>query len=167
MGTSIIAQKNRIRRLISEVVNLNELFETPPFKTNFDFIEDGGNVESKPFHDHKKNTIKVYFYNMGNNAFEVDFTLNGSSYANSDINYPIPEYTSLIKTVYACINQFMVDYSPNAIKVEGADTFEKIAKGKKGQKNSIYMYSIDFLDPNNNYYINTNYSNGDFELIKK
>lgn len=167
MGTSITAQKSRIRRLINEVVNLNELFETPPFKTSFDFIKDGDNIESKPFNDPKQNIIKVYFYNMGNHTFEVDFTLNGSSYSNSDINYSISEYTSLIKTVYACINQFMVDYSPNAIKVEGADTFEKIAKGKKGQKNSIYMYSIDFLDPHNNYYINTNYNNGNFELIKK
>jgi hypothetical protein len=167
MGTSIGVQKHRIKRLINEVLGLNELFETPPFKTSFDFVEDGGSIESRPFNDPKNNIVKVYFHNLGNDSFEVDFTLNGSSYSNSNITYPIPEYTTLVKTVYACINQFLVDYTPNAIKVEGADTFEKIAKGKKGQKNSIYRYSIDFLDPNNNYYINTNYDNGDFELIKK
>lgn len=100
---------------------------------------------------------------MNNGFFEIDFTVNGSSYENIGIDYSLKEYTSLILTVFKCIEQFIEEYSPQGVKIEGEDSF---TKQEKGQKNTIYKYALQNIDTPADYVLLTD-ENGGVEILKK
>jgi hypothetical protein len=160
--------KNLILEHIKEKPYLNEIFDSKPFKTEFEFKDDPDYYYTPSFSDPYGNLIKVYFYKLRNNCFEIDFTVNGSSYSNSNVDYSIKDYSILLYTVYSCISQFLNDYSPQCVNIEGVDTPEKEDKGKKGQKNNIYKYASMFLELPDNYKLVTkNEESGDFFISKK
>jgi len=156
---------NHIKFTIKEILkeNLTEIFETPPFKSTFNFVEEEGLVYVPEFEDPQGNTIKIFFWEQPQDAYVVDFTLNGSSFGNKNIEYSLKEYTSLIRTIYEAVNSFLENYQPYALEIGGADSFEKIRK--MGQKNSIYKYATKFLKPHPSYKVLFN-PNGDLNLIK-
>lgn len=158
--------RDHIKYVVKEILkeNLTEIFETPPLKTNFNFIKEEGLIYIPEFKDSKGNNIKIYFWEYPNNSYMVDFTLNGSSFGNEDIEYTLKEYTSLIRTIYESINQFLEKYQPYALEIGGADSIKNIKK--IGQKGRIYKYATKFLNPNPSYRVLFK-NNGDLNLIKK
>ena len=64
------------------------------------------------------------------------------------IIYSLKEYTSLIGTVAKALTQFLEEYKPNAVKIDGEDTFQKQDIGKEGQKANIYHYFASKLEIN-------------------
>ena len=150
-----------VREILKE--NLTEIFETPPFKTNFNFKEEEGLLYVPDFKDPKGNNIKIYFWEYPNTSYMVDFTLNGNSFGNEDIEYTLKEYTSLIRTIYEAITSFLEKYQPRALDIGGADSFDSIRK--EGQKSAIYKYSTKFLKPHPQYRVLFK-DNGDLNLIK-
>jgi hypothetical protein len=162
--------KNSLKQVIKEEIqkqlSLQEIFDSSPFKTEFIFFDSGYEIKCEPFKDNQENNIQVIFHKLSSGFYEIDFSVNGSSYENSDIDYSLKEYTSLISTVFKCIEQFMEEYSPQGVKIEGEDSFTKQEKGKKGQKNTIYKYALQNIDVPPNYVLLTDESGG-VEILKK
>lgn len=163
MGRDIKHHKSFI---LIEIVKekIVELFNTNSFKNHFDFNENNDYIFTN-FRDSYDNNIRIMFHKIENNMYELDFTVNGSSYSSS-VDYSLKDYTSLIKTVYEAVNQFLDEFSPKAIAIEGVDSINKIRKGKEGQKSLIYKYASYFLKPHDGYKILYN-QNGNINIIKK
>ena len=162
--------KQVLRQIIKEEIlkhsHLQEIFDSSSFKTQFNFQDDGYGIKSENFKDSQGNKIQVIFHKMRREYYEVDFTVNGSSLENLDINYSLKEYTSLISTVFKCIEQFINEYSPEGLNIEGEDSFTKQEKGKEGQKNAIYKYALKNINLPLNYTILTN-EDGKSQILKK
>jgi hypothetical protein len=162
--------KDSLRQTIKEEIQnqlfLQEIFDSSPFKTEFIFFDYGYEIKCETFKDNQGNNIQVIFHKLSSGFFEIDFIVNGNSYENSDIDYSLKEYTSLISTVFKCIEQFIEEYSPQGVKIEGEDSFTKQEKGKKGQKNTIYKYALQNIDVPPNYVFLTDESGG-VEILKK
>jgi hypothetical protein len=158
--------KNLILEQIKEKPYLQEIFDSKPFKTQFDFHDNPDYYYVPPFNDPYGNIVKVYFYKLRNNCFEIDFTVNGDSYSNSDINYSTKDYSVLINTICKCMSQFIEKFTPNSIVIEAASSEMKIEKGKESQKNDIYRYASIFLEVPPGYKLLTN-ERGGFSVNKK
>jgi len=162
--------KQVLREIIKEEVlkysHLKEIFDSSPFKVKFNFQDDGYGVKSEFFEDNQGNIIQVIFHKMRRENYEIDFTVNGRSLSNEDISYSIKEYSSLILTVFKCIEQFINKYSPNGLNIEGEDSFLKQEEGKEGQKNAIYKYALRNIEVPLNYVILTN-EDGSSQILKK
>ena len=160
-----INYKQILREIIYEEIlkhpTLNEIFDSPPFKTEFIFNDN----KCKAFTDGKGNVIQVIFHKMVNGYYEVDFTVNGNSYENTDVNYSFKDYTSLISTVFKCMEQFIKEFSPQGLYIEGEDSFTKQDKGKKGQKNIIYKYALKQITLPTDYKMLTN-EYGGVQILK-
>ncbi len=162
--------KQVLRQIIKEEIlkysHLQEIFDSLPFKTQFNFQNTGYEFKSEYFKDGQGNNIQVIFHKMNKENYEIDFTVNGNSYENLDIIYSIKEYSSLILTVFKCVEQFINEYSPEGLYIEGEDSFTKKDIGKKGQKNSIYKYALENINIPPNYVLLTNESGG-VQILKK
>ena len=162
--------KQVLRQIIKEEIQkypyLKEIFDSSPFKTQFNFINSGNEIKCETFNDNQGNKIQVIFHKMRRENYEIDFTVNGNSYENKDIDYSIKEYSSLISTVFKCIEQFIEEYSPEGLYIEGEDSFTKQDLEKKGQKNSIYKYSLKNINLPSDYVLLTNESGG-VQILKK
>jgi len=162
--------KNSLKQTIKEEIQnqffLQEIFDSSPFKTEFTFFNSGYEIKCGVFKDNQGNNIQVIFYRLNDGFYEIDFTVNGSCYENTDIGSSIKEYTSLISTIFKCIEQFINEYSPQGVKIEGGDSFTKQGKGKQGQKNAIYKYALQDIDVPPNYILLTDESGG-VEILKK
>lgn len=171
MGVTLDVYKKKIKSIIKEILEkdstLNELFETPPFKHNFTFKENTDEIYIDNFEDPQNNKIKIYFYKGPYNTYMLDFTVNGYSGKAIDVKYSLKDYTSLLGTIAKSVSQFLREYNPNAVKIDGEDTLEKEYKGKKGQKSIIYNYFASKLDLNNNYMVSDRKPDGSFNLSKK
>lgn len=159
--------KNSLEQIIKEEIQkqlfLQEIFDSLPFKTKFIFFNSENEIKCDSFKDNQGNDIQVTFHELNNGFFEIDFTVNGSSYENIGIDYSLKEYTSLILTVFKCIEQFIEEYSPQGVKIEGEDSF---TKQEKGQKNTIYKYALQNIDTPADYVLLTD-ENGGVEILKK
>jgi hypothetical protein len=162
--------KNSLRQTIREEIQkqlfLKEIFDSSPFKTKFNFRDIEYKIKSEYFKDNQENTIQVIFHKMRGENYEVDFTVNGSSYENLGVAYSVKEYSSLISTVFKCVEQFIDEYSPEGLYIEGEDSIVKKDIGKKGQKNAIYKYALQNVDIPSNYLLLTNESGG-VQILKK
>ena len=137
MGVTLGIYKKRIKRTIKEILeqdpNLNEIFDSSPFKTEFNFKENVDEIYDE-FLDPQQNKIKIFFYKGPHNTYMLDFTVNGHSGKAIDVEYSLKDYTSLLGNIAKATSQFLDKYKPKALKIDGEDTFEKEYKGKKGQK---------------------------------
>jgi hypothetical protein len=162
--------KNSLRQTVKEEIQkqlfLQEIFDSSPFKIKFTFFDSGYEIKCEIFKDNQGNNIQVIFHKLSSGFYEIDFTVNGSSGENPDIDYSLKEYTSLVLTVFKCVEQFIKEYSPQALKIEGEDSFIKQEKGKKGQKNVIYKYALQNIYIPSNYVLLTD-ENGGVEILKK
>jgi hypothetical protein len=162
--------KQILKKIIKEEIikypHLKEIFDSSPFKTQFNFSDNGGGFESEIFKDKQGNLIQILFHKLKQKNYEVDFTVNGSSYENLDIQYSIKEYSSLISTIFKGIEQFINDFNPEGVYIEGEDSFTKRDIGKKGQKNSIYKYALKKINLPSSYTLLTNESGG-VQILKK
>jgi hypothetical protein len=171
MGITLGVYKKRIKRIIKEILeqdpNLNEIFDSPPFKADFNFKENIDEVYVDDFLDPKNNKIKIYFYKSKNNCYLLDFTINGQSGKDNNIIYSLKDYTSLVGTIAKALTQFLEEYKPNAVKIDGEDTFQKQDMGKGGQKTNIYHYFASKLGVNPNYMVSDRKPDGSFNLSRK
>lgn len=171
MGMNLEIYKKRIKNIIKEILekdkSLNELFETPPFKTDFNFKENSNEIYIDNFLDPQNNKIKIYFHKGNNNCYMLDFTVNGQSGKAIGVEYSLKEYASLLGTVAKALSKFLEKYTPNAVKIDGEDTLEKEYKGKKGQKTNIYNYFADKLELNPDYGVTDRKDDGSFNLSRK
>lgn len=167
MGISLSTYKTQaLKRIINEV--LYEVFETEPFKTAFIITPSDEGYSTETFKDNKGNLIKVIFHNLGKEMYELDFTVNGNSFSNPDINYTVKQYSSLLSTVAKAVSQFLEQIQPQGLQIDGADSFSKILKRSniKGQKNFIYDYFLLKIENDIEYKIER-LEGGNFNLIKK
>jgi hypothetical protein len=167
MGSSLKTYKSQaLKRIIKEVIY--EVFDSSPLQTTFTITpsEDGYSTEN--FEDEEGNLIRVIFHDIGNEMYELDFTVNGNSFVNPDINYNVKQYSKLLHTVAKATSQFLQQIEPKGLQIDGADSFTKILKRKEadGQKNFIYDYFISKIDNDHDYKIDR-LQRGNFNLIKK
>jgi hypothetical protein len=155
-----------IKEEITKQLQLKEIFDSKPFKTQFELISSEFGIECKQFKDIQNNIIKVIFHKMRRECYEIDFTVNGSSFENENVSYSLKEYTSLISTIFKCIEQFLKEYNPLGIVFDGSDSSKKIDIGKEGQKNTIYKYALQSIDIPPNYSLLTNENSG-AQILKK
>jgi hypothetical protein len=150
MGQSFKTYKNQI--LLEDL--FNEIFDTPSFKSNFEFSPSFNGIETK-FGDLDNNKIKIYFYSLDNNLYELDFTVEGTSYQYEKVKYSLKDYTSLLATVAEATSQFLKEYKPLGLKIEGTNIFSKIERDPKfeGQKNRIYKYFINKIEDTGEYMV--------------
>lgn len=148
MGQSFKTYKNKL--LLEDL--FNEIFETSPFKLNFEFTLYSEGIKTE-FEDLKSNKIKIYFYYLNNDLYELDFTVKGTSFQSPDVNYSLKDYTSLLSTVAQATSQFLKEYKPLGLKIEGTNIFSKIERNPKfkGQKNRIYKYFISKIEDKGDY----------------
>ena len=166
MGASLNSYKKYLKQIIKETID--EMFDSNPIKTIFNFIDKEDYIETEIFKDHKDNNIKILFYKLKNDMYELDYSINGSSFTNPDLDYTIKDYSILLNTVAKAIDQFLLKYNPLGLIIEGADYSGKLISNPKslGQKNRIYNYFITQIKDNLNYIVDKTKS-GTINLIRK
>lgn len=154
MAGKLNTVKNTLLTSILKEITLSEIFDSSPFKTSFK-IRPGFEAayETESFKDSQGNTVDILFLESGEDMYEVDFQINGSSFKASGVEYGLKDYTSLIATVAAAVTQFLDKYKPYGVIFRGADDFASVSKNpnKKGQKDRIYDYFITQVGDNENY----------------
>ena len=127
MGISLQTYKTQsLKRLITEV--LYEIFDSEAFKSSFTITPSNEGYSSESFEDEEGNSIRVIFHSSGKEMYELDFTVNGSSFSNPDIQYTVKQYSRLLHTVAQAVSQFLKQNHPRGLQVDGADSFTKILK---------------------------------------
>jgi hypothetical protein len=165
MGQSFKTYRDRI--LLSEM--LDEIFDSEPFKNNFNFdLNNYKDVVITPFQDPQDNEIKIIFYNEGNGLYEIDFMVNNTSFKDLDVNYTLKDYTKLLSTVASATSQFLDKYEPKGLKIKGADDYRKIQNNEKaqGQKTRIYDYFISQIEDKGKYMVDKSNPEG-IALMRK
>jgi hypothetical protein len=170
MGVSFSLYKESLKKIILETVD--EVLNGKPFQTTFTFSDEGTQIQTEKFKDPKGNLVQVLFYKKTNNCYELDYTVNGFSTANPDLAYSIVEYSNLLNTVAAAVTQFLNQYEPYGLTIEGLDDTVKVQKYEKhvGQKNRLYNYFISKIEDSSKYGAGKpkgSAENGTIELIKK
>lgn len=167
MGASLNSWK---RHLIQEILlgNIVELFDSKPLKNLFTFKDSEEEISTEIFEDSKGKKIRILFYKLKQNIYELDFTVNNSSFENPDLNYTVREYSTLLKTVSAAVDQFLVEYRPSGVLLQGVDSNLKVLKNVqfKGQKDRLYGYFISQLQDNDDYFVDRQ-KDGSTHLVRK
>lgn len=165
MGQSFATYK---RILLLELVQ--EIFDSEPFEDYFEFDEPGdyADIEVPPFRDPKGNLIRVFFNHTENGVFEVEFSVNNTSFQDAKAGYGIKEYAQLLSTVGAAVSQFLEEYEPQAVTLVGTDIPAKIEKHAKtvGQKDRIYAYYISQIKDTGDYMVDKSGAHG-ISLVRK
>jgi hypothetical protein len=166
MGASLNSYKKYLKQIVKETID--EMFDSNPIKTIFNFIDKDDYIETEIFKDHKDNNVKILFYKLRNDMYELDYSINGSSFTNPDLDYTIKDYSILLSTVAKAVDQFLLKYNPLGLIIEGADYSGKLISNPKslGQKNRIYNYFISQIQDNPNYIVDKTKS-GTINLIRK
>lgn len=134
--------------------SLMEIFDSKPIKNNFNFTNNEDYITTENFEDKYGNNIRVFFHKIGANRFESDFTFNGSSFTTGEDSYSIKEYSELLITIAKAITQFLEEYKPNSLIIEGnINDLKSIEKPKtEYQKDNIYKYFISKIQDIDNLY---------------
>lgn len=169
MGRSLTAFSNIVKQELKES-KLNEIFDSKPFKTSFVLKDTPDWVETEKFQDRKGNTIKVYFHKLGRDFYEVDFSFNEYTEKDPGTTLSFIEYSELLATVAAAITQFLKEYEPKAVDIDGADEKMKIFNKPEAenQKNRIYLAFVSGIkDENRYYYISRGAKSGTLALVRR
>jgi hypothetical protein len=148
---------------------ISELFDTRPFKNSFTFqTSDYADFESEDFKDMKGNHIKIYFTSVGDGLYELEFSVNGTSYEPIDAEYNLKDYSALIATIAKGASTFIKEFSPQGLLIKGSDAFGKMVKKPKsvGQKDRLYLYYISQIEDDGRYMIDKTNKEG-IALVKK
>lgn len=166
MGQSLSSFKKST--LLSEIVL--EIFDSAPFKTNFTFQpSEYATIEIPRFKDPLGNTIKIYFTSdYEGELYEVEFSVNGNSYKSTDATYSVADYSKLLATVARAISEFIEEYEPQGVMINGTDIFQKVQNNPKsiGQKDRLYLYFISQIDDKGKYMIDKSNPDG-IALMRK
>jgi hypothetical protein len=165
MGQSLTSFKKSL--LLTEIVK--EIFDSEPFKTNFTFQpSEYATVETPRFQDPLGNVVKIYFTENDEDLYEVEFSINGSSFQSPNVNYNIKDYSKLLSTIAQGINAFIEQYQPQGILIKGTDIFQKVSKNPKtiGQKDRLYLYFISQIEDKGKYMLDKSNPEG-IALMKK
>jgi hypothetical protein len=151
MGASLNSYRIYLKRVLKETIS--EIFDSQPIMSSFNFTKEGDDITTDKFKDYKGNNVQILFYKIKENIYELDFTVNGNSFNNDDINYTVKDYSILLNTVAKAVSQFLTAYNPQIVFMDGYDSErKKITKPyADGQKNRLYNYFISQLEPNDNY----------------
>jgi len=162
------SKSKEYRFLLKEVVN--ELFDSSPFRSVFTFKQLPNRIETESFNDSKNNKIKIIFHEyLTNQTYLIDFLVNNTSLpSQEDIpNYSVSDYSKLLLTVSKSVEQFINDFKPRIVIIEGVDSFDKVLKGKEGQKLKIYKYFISQIGNLDTYSIEKSTDNKTIILKKR
>lgn len=165
MGQSLKAFKSST--LLLEIVK--ELFDSPAFKTSFNFIpSDYASYETVPFRDPLGNLIRVFFTEIGDELYEVEFDVNGDSFQDQNTGYTVKDYSTLLATVAKAVSRFLEKYNPQGILIKGTDILQKVQKNPKtvGQKDRLYLYFISQIEDRGKYMVDKSNPDG-IALMKK
>lgn len=125
---------NYIQNLNEHEQKLQEIGQlVQPYENNFLFQEKP-NVIYVDFKDHEKNLIDVLFHRFKEDSdnFEVEFMMNKKS--GEAFKTDTKHFFKIISTVIQIINEFIEQYKPTQLYIEGFDK-----KNKEGQKNKIWL----------------------------
>jgi hypothetical protein len=153
--------------LLTEI--FKEIFDSQPFKTGFTFQpSEYSTLEVPRFQDHLGNIIRIFFTDVGNDLYEVEFSVNGNSFQSKNLDYSVKDYSQLLSTIAQGISEFLKEYEPRGILIQGTDIFQKIQKNAKtiGQKDRLYLYFISKIEDQGLYMIDKTNSEG-IALVKK
>jgi hypothetical protein len=131
MAQSYLNYKQNLTESEQKLLEIGQLVS--PYQTSFDF-EDRNDMVKTVFKDDQGNIIDVRFHRFkeGSNSFEVEFTVNGFSGEAFKTN--TKHFFKIVSTVVQAINQFIEEYQPSQLWIEGFDK-----PGKEGQKSPIWM----------------------------
>jgi hypothetical protein len=168
MGVSFNTFKNnKIQEMIRE--QLYEIFNTSAMSVNLEPKSDSqGGFKTSPFKDLQGNDITIVYYYVDNDVYELDFSINGNSFYNTEISYSLQEYAKLLATVAQSVDIFLDEIQPLGLIIDRADSPRLAAKNpqKIGQKNRIYSYFISTMKDREDYKLEKTRHSG-FNLIKK
>ena len=104
-----------------------------PYDSNFSFTEIGNMIRSD-FRDDQRNDISVRFHRFkeGSNGFEVEFTINNRSV--EAFKTDMKHFFKIISTVIQVINEFIEEYNPTQLFIDG-----EYKPGKEGQKDKLWL----------------------------
>lgn len=104
-----------------------------PYDEGFLFNEKG-NMIYTDFRDDQKNGISVRFHRFkeGSNDFEVEFAVNG--FNGEAFKTDTKHFFKISSTVTQAINEFIKEFQPTQLFIEGSDK-----PGKEGQKDKIWI----------------------------
>lgn len=104
-----------------------------PYDSNFSFTEIGNMIRSD-FRDDQRNDISVRFHRFkeGSNGFEVEFTINNRSV--EAFKTDMKHFFKIISTVIQVINEFIEEYNPTQLFIDGEDK-----PGKEEQKDKLWL----------------------------
>jgi hypothetical protein len=148
---------------------VDEVFDSNPFKSDFNFIgELGEDISTTTFEDPKGNTLDVYFYHDGNNVYTLDYSINGDSYKAKEVNYTLKDYTSLLATIAQVVSQFLHKYNPTGIQIKGTNIVSKTISrpSTEGQKDRIYKYFLSQIEDESGYMVDKSVKDG-IALMRK
>jgi hypothetical protein len=152
MGQSLRAFKKST--LLSEIVQ--ELFDSPPLAVDFKFKPSRyADIESNEFRDEKGNRVEIFFTEVGDSLYEIEFSVEGNSFQAHNNEYTIKDYSKLLATIAQGVSKFIEQYQPQGILVKGTDIFNKVLKNPNmvGQKDRLYSYFIAQIEDTGEYMI--------------
>lgn len=161
----------RFRTYTNLYESLSEIFDSEPLMRIFTFTshpEDIKTVSTK-FKDEKGNSIDVQFVHWDKGIYTLDFSVNGDSFENPEIECTVREYAILLNTVAAAVSQFLEEFNPKGLHISGADSLNKIEKNSKseGQKTRIYhAFTSQILDTNGRYAVDRDNKTGELSLVR-
>jgi hypothetical protein len=157
MGRSYNNWKQNLNEQEQKLLEIGQLVQ--PYISNFNWNEHGNTIQTE-FKDDKDNLIEVMFHKFKQDAagFEAEFIVNKNSIEAFKTN--IKHFFKIISTVIYATNDFIKEYKPTQLFIEGEDK-----KGKEGQKNKIWLQYFKVNIEGNGYVIG-NMNNG-FMLQKQ
>lgn len=147
MAQSYSNYKQNLNEVEQKLLEIGQL--VPPYQENFNF-EDRGHMLVADFKDDRGNTIDVRFhrFKQGSSSFEVEFTVNG--FSAQAFKTDTKHFFKVISTVIQAINQFIREYSPAQLWIQGFDKPEK-----EGQKGKIWLQYAKVNIQANDYILGT------------
>ena len=166
MGASLNSYRIYLKRVLEETIS--EIFDSQPIMSSFNFTGDGDDIVTNKFKDHKGNSIQILLHKIKEDKYELDFTVNGNSFDNLNVEYTVKDYSILLNTVAKAVSQFLVEYNPKTVFMDGYDSErKKLTKSDSdGQKNRLYNYFVSQLEPNDNYGVDKT-KFGTINLVRK
>lgn len=136
MAQSYLNYKQNLTESEQKLLEIGQLVS--PYQTSFDFDETYRTYAiDTMFRDDKGNDVEVRFHRLNfleeeSNSFEVAFIVNG--FSAEAFKTDTKHFFKIISTVVQAINQFIEEYQPSQLWIEGFDK-----PGKEGQKDAIWM----------------------------
>jgi hypothetical protein len=132
MAQSYLNYKQNLTESEQKLLEIGQLVS--PYQSSFDFENRNAMMIRTDFRDDQGNNIEIRFHKFKHrsNSFEVEFMVNG--FSAEAFKTSTKHFFKIVSTVVQAINQFIEEYQPSQLWIEGYDK-----QGKVGQKDAIWM----------------------------